>query len=214
MDIVKMNDTDHIIIQSVMRKGKNYHIKWLPNAVHKSFFLCVKSSFMEYETFRNQMIEHSQEKIYESNDLYFNKIVKGSFVEVSVDKVNRPIDIILLPIKDETLWLPETEKEFDEIKYKCRGTINFELQQNQTGGLSRMLSVLSAYAQYEMIFSCSSILLERDEVVAKYLVGDKEYPVTIGMLNKKIELQVKKNIIPEARIADKYKDKYIIREDS
>lgn len=206
MSIVQMTDTDRVLFQSVTMQRKSYQVRWLPNAIHKNFLICFKSAYLEYPVFCELLKEHYQENTFESDVLYFIRSTKGSFIEVPMEKINRPVEIIILPIRENDLYLPKTEKEFDEMKYTCKGTINFKAELKKGKFFQNTNDLI-------MIFSVPNISLNEKEVIAEYVIDQNRYPVTVKMLDKTLEVQIKRSSEYHAQISKKYKNKYTIRED-
>lgn len=201
-----MTKADRIVIQSVTMKGKNYLVKWLPHALHKNLIICAKSSFLSYDMFCKCMEEHYMDDSYESETLYFVKASKGSSTELQADKVSRPLDIMILPVKDNSIYLPQNEEELQQIAHVCKGIINLRRSVVRDGFFSSTNTL-------SLVFSGTNVDLGSKEIIAKYVINQKSYPVTVNMLDRLLEIQVKRDSDFSATIVDAYKDKYKIRED-
>lgn len=197
-----ITNADRFNVQPVQIKNKNYIIKWLPHAIHKKCLVCLKSSNMEYDAFLKFIRDHCHESSYGNDYVFLKKIEKGTIAEIPMDKVSRPLEIVLLPIKDDMVWLPESEESFKEIAYIYKGTITY---------YTRLKKPFLGKPSLEMKFTGGNDLLNTDEIIAEYVIEQKRYPVTGKMFDKVFEVQIKsKNTEFFAGIADKYKNKYSV----
>ena len=203
MSTTIMQAKDYIVIQKVEIQNKKCIVKWLPNAIHREFLLCFKSSHMDFNMFKQNVTEHFNQDEYEDALLYFKRIKGGNQIEIPREKLRFPVEIFMLPIREDMLYLPAKEENLNEVQYICKGIVNLKSD-------LKKISFLGNDCKLTLMFLCPEIPLREDEIIAEYIIDEKVYPVTVKMLGKNIEVFMKKSSKYYTRIHRKYEEKYTI----
>ncbi len=200
MEIGYMNQQNQIMIQEAKIVNQNYSINWLASVYHQDILVCVKSSWLTYEEFKNILQSHSNDMIYQDKEVYWQKVTKQTSVQLLTSTIKPPVDVMLLPITKNEILTPADEKECDKLQKTIRGVIKCIK--------NREASLFAFSATEHLRFLNDSLPVKRDEVVAEYIVDNLRYPVTAGMLGQTISVQIPKNTTCQPCITKNMNSKY------
>ena len=200
MKIRYMEQRDQIRIQRAGIERQNYAVNWFASAYYQDILVCLKSSWITYDGLKRILQDNydHKEAIYRGNDIYWQKITRLTSLQVPSTTVKRPVDVILLPVAEGEIFIPSTEKEFEELKKTIKGVIRYKKR--------REASFCKA-TEY-INFSNVSLPVKKDEIVAEYAVGDLRYPVTAEILDKTISIEIPKKSTCQIYITKNMSSKY------
>lgn len=201
MEIEYMNQQEQITIRDAKIINQNYSINWLASVYHKDILVCMKSSWMSYSRFLETLRQHLNENEYQDDEIYWIKVTGKTSVAVLTNTIRAPIDVILLPMTGNKIYIPQNEEMCRSIQKTIKGVVKYSKKEISSW-------IPSININEEIIFQNSLLSLPSDIVIAEYLVGNLRYPVTTGMLGQKIEIQHPRNVDCRVCIAKEFSNKY------
>lgn len=198
MEIGYMNQQNQIMIQEAKIVNQNYLINWLASVYHQDILVCIKSSWIAYDKWKKILQEHYNETKYQGKEIYWQKITKQTSVKILTTTIKPPIDIILLPITKDSILIPSDEEECIKLQKTIKGVIKCTRKRKT-----------SLFTLNESIHFYNDFLpVERNEIVAEYIVENFRYPVTAGMFGQIINVQIPKNSTCQLYITKNMNSKY------
>lgn len=198
MEIGYMNQQNQIMIQEAKIVNQNYLINWLASVYHQDILVCIKSSWIAYDKWKKILQEHCNEIKYQGKEIYWQKITKQTSVKILTTTIKPPIDIILLPITKDSILIPSDEEECIKLQKTIKGVIKCTRKRKT-----------SLFTLNESIHFYNDFLpVERNEIVAEYIVENFRYPVTAGMFGQIINVQIPKNSTCQLYITKNMNSKY------
>lgn len=198
MEIGYMNQQNQIMIQEAKIVNQNYLINWLASVYHQDILVCIKSSWIAYDKWKKILQEHCNETKYQGKEIYWQKITKQTSVKILTTTIKPPIDIILLPITKDSILIPSDEEECIKLQKTIKGVIKCTRKRKT-----------SLFTLNESIHFYNDFLpVERNEIVAEYIVENFRYPVTAGMFGQIINVQIPKNSTCQLYITKNMNSKY------
>ena len=201
MEIEYMNQQEQITIRDAKIINQNYSVNWLAPVYHKDILVCMKSSWMSYSRFSESLRRHLNESEYQDDEIYWIKVTGKTSVTVLTNRIRSPIDVILLPMTENKIYIPQSEEMCRSIQKTIKGVVKYIKKEISSW-------IPSININEEIILQNSSLSLPGDTVIAEYLVGNLRYPVTAGMLGQKIEIQHPRNVDCRVCIAKEFGSKY------
>lgn len=200
MEVGYISQQDQIRIQTARIENQNYVINWLASVYHQDLLVCLKSSWIAFDEFKNILLNHCIEPVYQNEKVYWQKVTRQTSLQISTSTIRQPVDVILLPITRDKLLIPADDKACDTLQKTIKGIIKYTQK--------REAFFFSFSAIEHISFYNIFLPLERDEIIAEYYVDSMRYPVTVAMLNKNISIQIPKKSTCQLRFTDKMKNKY------
>lgn len=200
MKIENMSQQDQIMIQEAKIINQNYSINWLAAVYHQDILVCFKSSWISYDDLKTILEDHCDELRYQGQDVYWEKVTKQTSLHVLTQTIKPPVDVILLPIKNNAILIPFSEETYRNLQRTIKGVIKCIKE--------RKTPFLALNATEYLKFLNDSLPVQGEEIVAEYIVDNHKYPVTAAMLGQTISVQIPKNTTCEPRIIQSMSNKY------
>lgn len=200
MQIENMSQQDQIMIQGAKIINQNYSINWLASVYYQDILVCFKSSWISYDELKTILEDHCDELRYQGLDVYWEKVTKQTSLHVLTQTIKPPVDVILLPIKNNAILIPSSEETYRNLQRTIKGVIKCIKE--------RKTSLFGLNATENLKFLNDSLPLQGEEIVAEYIVDNHRYPVTVAMLGQTISVQIPKNTTCESRIVQSMSNKY------
>ena len=176
MNVERMNRTNYINIQDARIANGKYLVKWQAHTRFGSIVVCFKSSWLSYADFTEILKQTALEKRFEEDELYWEILSRQTSYEVSIQRIRPPVEIVLLPIAGETIYIPQSEEEFDKLKKTVKGTIS--CNRTEKAGVFAV--------EEQMVFSNKYLPLSGDTIIGGYSIDGYKYPVTVDMMDEVI----------------------------
>ena len=200
MQIENMSQQDQIMIQGAKIINQNYSINWLASVYYQDILVCFKSSWITYDEFKTILQDHCEEMRYQGRDVYWEKVTKETSLHVLTRTIKPPVDVILLPIKNNAILIPSSEETYRNLQRTIKGVIKCIKE--------RKTPFLALNATENLKFLNDSLPLQGEEIVAEYIVDNYRYPVTAAMLGQTISVQIPKSTTCQPCITKSMSNKY------
>ena len=125
MEIEYMNQQEQITIRDAKIINQNYSINWLASVYHKDILVCMKSSWMSYSRFLETLRQHLNENEYQDDEIYWIKVTGKTSVAVLTNTIRAPIDVILLPMTGNKIYIPQNEEMCRSIQKTIKGVVKY-----------------------------------------------------------------------------------------
>lgn len=200
MEIGYMRQQNQIMIQEAKIVNQNYSIKWLAQVYYQDILVCLKSSWLTFNELRRLLQDHCNETRYQGDGVYWEKVTKQTALKISTTTIKTPVDVILFPATGDEILIPAEEKDYVRLQKTIKGVIKCIKKKES--------SLHLLYVTEQLIFVNDALPVNREEVIAEYLVDNLRYPVTSGMLGQPIHVQIPKKSTCQPCIAGNMIDKY------
>lgn len=200
MEIGYMNQQNQIMIQEAKIVNQYYSISWLASAYYQDILVCIKSSWITYDELKKILQNHRNEIKYQGGKVYWQKITKQTSLQILITNIKPPVDVILLPIIEDRILIPADREECVKFQKTIKGIIRCIKK--------RKSSFFALNATEDIIFFNDSLPIERDEIVAEYVIDNLRYPVIEAMLGQTISVQIPKNLTCHIYITKNMNSKY------
>lgn len=200
MQIENMCQQDKIMIQEAKIINQNYSINWLASVYYQDILVCFKSSWITYDELKTVLEDHCEEMRYQGGDVYWEKVTKQTSLHVLTQTIKPPVDVILLPIKNNTILIPSSEETYRNLQKTIKGVIKCIKE--------RKAPLFGLNATENLKFQNDSLPLQGEEIVAEYIVDNYRYPVTAAMLGQTISVQIPKSTTCQPCITKSMSNKY------
>lgn len=200
MEIGYMNQQNQIMIQEAKIVNQNYSINWLASVYHQDILVCIKSSWIIYDELKRLLQNHCNDMSYQGNEVYWQKMTKQTSLQILTTTIKPPVDVILLPVTKNEILIPADKNECAKLQKTIKGVIKC---------MKKRKAYLFEFSATEHIkFFNDSLPVERDEIVAEYIVDNRRYPVTAAMLGQTISVRIPKNSTCQPCITKNMNSKY------
>lgn len=201
MEIKYMSQRDQIMIQDAKIANQNYSVSWLASVYHADISVCIKSSWLSYDDFI-KILKENDIASYCDNRIFWQKVTKQTSLQVSTNTVKPPVDVILLPIANNSVLIPQDENECVNLQKTIKGIIRYTKE--------RKAPLYSFNADESISFLNDAVPLPKEEIVAEYIVDGLRYPVTVEMLGQKIDVHISRKSTCEPYITENLNGKYYL----
>lgn len=200
MQIENMSQQDQIMIQGAKIINQNYSINWLASVYYQDILVCFKSSWITYDEFKTILQNHCEEMRYQGRDVYWEKVTKETSLHVLTRTIKPPVDVILLPIKNNAILIPSSEETYRNLQKTIKGVIKCIKE--------RKAPLFGLNATENLKFLNDYLPVQGEEIVAEYIVDNYRYPVTAAMLGQTISVQIPKSTTCQPCITKSMSNKY------
>lgn len=200
MQIENMSQQDQIMIQGAKIINQNYSINWLASVYYQDILVCFKSSWITYDEFKTILQNHCEEMRYQGRDVYWEKVTKQTSLHVLTQTIKPPVDVILLPIKNNAILIPSSEETYRNLQKTIKGVIKCIKE--------RKAPLFGLNATENLKFLNDYLPVQGEEIVAEYIVDNYRYPVTAAMLGQTISVQIPKSTTCQPCITKSMSNKY------
>ena len=200
MQIENMSQQDQIMIQGAKIINQNYSINWLASVYYQDILVCFKSSWITYDEFKTILQNHCEEMRYQGRDVYWEKVTKETSLHVLTRTIKPPVDVILLPIKNNAILIPSSEETYRNLQRTIKGVIKCIKE--------RKAPLFGLNATENLKFLNDYLPVQGEEIVAEYIVDNYRYPVTAAMLGQTISVQIPKSTTCQPCITKSMSNKY------
>lgn len=200
MQIENMSQQDQIMIQGAKIINQNYSINWLASVYYQDILVCFKSSWITYDEFKTILQNHCEEMRYQGRDVYWEKVTKQTSLHVLTQTIKPPVDVILLPIKNNAILIPSSEETYRNLQKTIKGVIKCIKE--------RKVPLFGLNATENLKFLNDYLPVQGEEIVAEYIVDNYRYPVTAAMLGQTISVQIPKSTTCQPCITKSMSNKY------
>lgn len=200
MQIENMSQQDQIMIQEAKIINQNYSINWLASVYYQDILVCFKSSWITYDEFKTILQNHCEEMRYQGRDVYWEKVTKQTSLHVLTQTIKPPVDVILLPIKNNATLIPTSEETYRNLQKTIKGVIKCIKE--------RKAPLFGLNVTENLKFLNDYLPVQGEEIVAEYIVDNYRYPVTAAMLGQTISVQIPKSTTCQPCITKSMSNKY------